>query len=103
MTPCILCMSAGVANRIIGSWNGGCIGEDRVIVTENARDFRTLVGSAELHPGLIILPALGREGTWSLLLAALAFLERRGEPMDMMVSHVLEVAEDGTIVLTPLS
>ena len=31
------------------------IAEDRIIVTENARDFRGLVGKEELHPGLIIL------------------------------------------------
>jgi predicted nuclease of predicted toxin-antitoxin system len=35
-----------------------CIAEDRIIVTENARDFRRLIGRSELHPGLIILPAL---------------------------------------------
>jgi len=40
-----------------------CIDEDRVIVTQNARDFRRLVSGAEIHPGLIILPALDREGT----------------------------------------
>jgi predicted nuclease of predicted toxin-antitoxin system len=39
-----------------------CIAEDRIIVTENARDFRRLIGGSELHPGLIILPALtGKE------------------------------------------
>ena len=39
-----------------------CLSEDRVIVTENARDFRALLAGAELHPGLIILPAIDREG-----------------------------------------
>ena len=70
-----------------------CITEDRVIVTQNARDFRRLVGSAELHPGLIIVPAIDREGTWTLLQAALSFLEGRSRPMDLMVNHVLEVDE----------
>jgi predicted nuclease of predicted toxin-antitoxin system len=51
-----------------------CLAEDRVIVTENARDFRRLVGKTEVHPGLIILPAVDREGTWKLLQAALAFI-----------------------------
>jgi hypothetical protein len=73
-----------------------------VIVTENARDFRRLVGNAELHPGLIILPAIDREGTWALLLAALAFIEDRGKPMDVMVNHVLEVDESGAMTLIPL-
>jgi len=79
-----------------------CIAEDRVIVTENARDFRRLVGKTELHPGLIILPALDREGTWKLLESALAFIRERGEPMSVMVNHVLEVDESGVMTISPL-
>jgi len=79
-----------------------CIAEDRVIVTENSRDFRRLVGKTELHPGLIILPALDREGTWKLLESALAFIRERGEPMSVMVNHVLEVDESGVMTILPL-
>lgn len=79
-----------------------CIGEDRVIVTENARDFRRLIGRTEIHPGLIILPALDREGTWKLLQGALAFITERGEPTDVMVNHVLEVDESGVMTIAPL-
>ena len=79
-----------------------CIAEDRVIVTENARDFRRLVGETELHPGLIILPALDREGTWKLLESALAVIRERGEPMSVMVNHVLEVDESGVMTILPL-
>ena len=79
-----------------------CIAEDRIIVTQNARDFRKLVGRTELHPGLIILPSIDREGTWSLLLAAIANLKERGDPMDIMLNHVLEVTPSGTIALVPL-
>ena len=79
-----------------------CIAEDRVIVTQNARDFRRLVGKTELHPGLIILPALDREGTWKLLESALAFIRERGEPMSVMVNHVLEVDESGVMTILPL-
>ena len=79
-----------------------CIAEDRVIVTENARDFRRLVGKTELHPGLIILPALDREGTWKLLESALAFIRERGESMSVMVNHVLEVDESGVMTILPL-
>jgi Domain of unknown function (DUF5615) len=79
-----------------------CIAEDRVIVTENARDFRRLVGNTELHPGLIILPAIDREGTWALLQAALAFIEDRGKPVDIMMNQVLEVDELGAMTLVPL-
>jgi hypothetical protein len=76
--------------------------EDRVIVTENARDFRRLVSGAEIHPGLIILPALNREETWASLQRALSYLENRRRPADVMVNHVLEVDESGAIMLLPL-
>ncbi len=80
-----------------------CIAEDRVIVTENARDFRRPVGDVQIHPGLMILPAIDREGTWALLQSALAYLENRGNPADVMVNHVLEVGESGAIRLFALS
>jgi predicted nuclease of predicted toxin-antitoxin system len=32
-----------------------CVDEDRTLVTQNAEDFRGLVGRTELHPGLVIL------------------------------------------------
>lgn len=79
-----------------------CIAEDRVIVTENARDFRRLIGKIELHPGLIILPAIDREGTWKLLESALAFIRERGEPMSVMVNRVVEVDESGVMTISPL-
>lgn len=68
-----------------------CIDEDRVVVTENGRDFRGPVTEEELHPGLIILPCLDREATWALLQGALVWLAARGEPSDMMVNHVLDL------------
>ena len=73
-----------------------------MIVTENARDFRRLVGRVQVHPGLIILPAIDREGTWTLLLTALAYLEARGNPADIMVNHALEVDESGAITFVAL-
>ncbi|WP_018290065.1 DUF5615 family PIN-like protein [Verrucomicrobium sp. 3C] len=79
-----------------------CIAEDRILVTQNARDFRRLVGNAELHPGLIILPSVDREGTWRLLESALGFLETKGKPEDAIVNHVLEVDTSGAITFSPL-
>ena len=38
-----------------------CIEQDLILVTANARDFRALVSTQEVHPGLIILPSVGRE------------------------------------------
>lgn len=78
----------GAPDHSVLAW---CIEEDRIIVTQNARDFRRLIGRTKLHPGLIILPSVDREGTWTLLQAAIAFLENRGEPTRIMVNHVLEV------------
>jgi len=50
----------GEPDHLVLAW---CIAEVCVIVTENARDFRRPVGRVELHPGLIILPSIDREGT----------------------------------------
>jgi predicted nuclease of predicted toxin-antitoxin system len=72
-----------------------CISEDRVIVTQNARDFRRLVSKAEVHSGLIILPFATRDVTWELLQAAITCLETKGDPMDVMVNHMLVVATTG--------
>jgi predicted nuclease of predicted toxin-antitoxin system len=80
-----------------------CLSEDRVIVTENARDFRALLADAELHPGLIILPAIDREGTWRLLCKVIDFLTARGDPMKIMVNHVAEIDLHESIRLSPIS
>ncbi len=79
-----------------------CIDEDRIIVTENAEDFRNLVATQEVHPGLIILPCLGREMIWQLLIEAIEQLGRRGRINDVMVNHVLEIDGDGSVRLFPL-
>ena len=79
-----------------------CIARGLVIVTENARDFRALVGAEELHPGLIILPCVGRERAFALLQAAIAYVEAMEDAMDAMVNHVLEVDAEGAIRHYPL-
>ena len=80
-----------------------CLAEDRVIVTENARDFRKLLGKVDLHPGLIILPAIDREGTWRMLRKVIEFLATRGDPMKTMVNHVAEIDLSETVRLSPIS
>lgn len=74
-----------------------CLEEDRVIVTQNARDFRRLIGTTAIHPGLIILPSLDREGTWLLLLRAIDFLAQHDDASGFMVNRVLEVSAGGDI------
>lgn len=76
--------------------------EDLAIVTENARDFRKLVGRVQLHPGLIIVPNLDVVRAKVLLDQAIAFLEARGDPMNVMVNHVLEINASGEIDFYPL-
>jgi len=80
-----------------------CLREDRVIVTENARDFRALLRTVELHPGLIILPAIDCEGTWRLLRKVIDFLADQGDPMKIMVNHVAEVDASESIRLNSMS
>jgi len=79
-----------------------CLAEDRVIVTENAVDFRKLVAREEVHPGLILLPSVARDASLRLLTEAIAHLASLGEPSDVIVNHVLEVSEAGTFTLSPL-
>jgi len=79
-----------------------CLDEDRAIVTENAVDFRKLVARQDVHPGLIILPSVSRERSFSLLVDGLAHLASQGEPSDVIVNHVLEIGKDGGFALSPL-
>ena len=79
-----------------------CIERDLVLVTQNARDFRALVDTSDIHPGLIILPAVDLAGSEMLLRAAMDFLSGDPDPMDAMVNHVLEVSADGAMHLSPL-
>lgn len=72
------------------------------MVTQNARDFRRLIGKAGINPGLIILPSVDREGTWALLQAAIAYLSGKGEAADAIVNHVLEIDESGRISIFAL-
>ncbi|MCP1469683.1 putative nuclease of putative toxin-antitoxin system [Sphingobium sp. OAS761] len=79
-----------------------CLAEDRIIVTENAIDFRKLVAREEIHPGLIILPNVTRDASFTLLLAAVAHLDTLGVGSDVMVNHVLEIDVAGTLQLYSL-
>ena len=79
-----------------------CVAEDRVLVPQNAHDFRNLVGREAIHPGLIVLPPVGQDEAHRLLADAIEDLSTRGRPMDVMVNHVLEVEADGTCRLYAL-
>ena len=80
-----------------------CLKEGRVIVTQNARDFRKLAGRVDPHPGLIILPSLGKTQTWRLLQAALEFLVSRGDAATLIINHALDAPAEGAITLLPIT
>jgi predicted nuclease of predicted toxin-antitoxin system len=74
-----------------------CVEEDRILVTENADDFRGLTGRVDMHPGLIIFPSINRAGTLQLMEGVLRFLGQKVDPRDYMFNRVLEVSKDGAI------
>ena len=80
-----------------------CIDEGLVLVTANARDFRALVASESVHPGLIVLPCVSRRESEALLHTAIRHLSELGDPMRVMVNRVLEVSTEGEIALLPLN
>jgi len=64
---------------------------DRIIVTENADDFRKLAGRVNVHPGLIILPSVARAEAQRLMDIVIAHLTDAGgeRPQDLLVNSVL--------------
>ncbi len=76
--------------------------QDLVLVTATARDFRALVAAQDVHPGLVILPSVGRERSESLMRDAIAYLSKQGDPMDVILNHVLEVSIAAEMTLSML-
>ena len=80
-----------------------CIAEDRVIVTENVGDFRALLASEEIHPGLIAVPQTSRQHGFDLILAAIAFLKRvEADPMRAIVNGMVSFDAEDRPMLSPL-
>jgi len=80
------------------------IAEDRIIVTENADDFRKLAAGVDLHPGLIILPSVARLEAQRLMDLAIEHLARLNtdRPQDAAVNSVLTITATGLIRIDPL-
>lgn len=74
-----------------------CTEENLIIVTQNARDFRALAARTDIHPGMIILPCVGRQAAEAFIRAVIAHLEALGNPDDALVNHVLEIDLEGNI------
>jgi predicted nuclease of predicted toxin-antitoxin system len=77
-----------------------CLAEARVIVTENAVDFRKLLGKQEIHPGLIIIPSVSRDRSIELVSSALTYLASLGNPNSIMINQILEIREPGEFVMS---
>ncbi len=77
------------------------IAEDRIVVTENADDFRKLAASVEIHPGLIVLPSVARSETQRLMELVLHHLANMGgdRPQDLLVNSVLTISATGSITI----
>lgn len=76
-----------------------CFAEERILVTNNARDFLVLAEQEGVHPGLVFLPLGAQEETCSRMKAAIGEIEQRAaaakvDPATLMINHVLEVDED---------
>jgi predicted nuclease of predicted toxin-antitoxin system len=80
------------------------VAEDRILVTENADDFRKLAGSVDLHPGLIILPSVARAEAQRLMDRVIAHLIEVGRerPHDRLVNSVLSISVNGEIRIDSL-
>lgn len=80
------------------------IENDRIIVTENADDFKKLAASVDLHPGLIILPSVARAEAQRLMDLVIAHLIKAGgaRPQDQLVNSVLTITAEADIRIEPL-
>lgn len=80
------------------------IAEDRIIVTENADDFRKLAAGVDLHPGLIILPSVARFEAQRLMDLAIEHLVglNADRPQDAATNSVLTITATGIIRIDPL-
>lgn len=79
-----------------------CVDRDLILVTQNARDFRALVAVQDVHPGLVILPCVGRARTEKLLRVIVEYLSELGDPMNVMVNHVVEISAEANITISML-
>jgi predicted nuclease of predicted toxin-antitoxin system len=84
-----------------------CVEEERVLVTENAGDFRALCATAGIHPGLILLPSTTGEQQRRLFATLLEHVATSAgaaneEPADFMLDRVIEIDNDGAITMESL-
>lgn len=77
-----------------------CFAEDRVLVTNNARDFLRLAEQEGVHPGLVFLPLGSQKELCEWMRTAIAEVERlaakaKASPATLMINSVVEVDGGG--------
>lgn len=72
--------------------------QDRVVITANADDFRSLLAKEPIHPGLIAMPNAELEVLWTLLDLALLHIEWHVDPATYMINRVVAIRADRVIV-----
>ena len=80
------------------------ITDDRIVVTENASDFRDLAARVDMHPGIIVLPSVTRDEARRLMKLVVAYLLTGGfdRPGDALVNAVLTIDAIGSIKVETL-
>ena len=80
------------------------IAEDRIILTENADDFRKLAAGVDLHAGLIILPSVARLEAQRLMDQVIDHLLNLNADrfQDLLVNSVLTISAAGSLRIDPL-
>jgi predicted nuclease of predicted toxin-antitoxin system len=77
-----------------------CFAEDRVLVTNNAKDFLRLAEQEGFHPGLVFLPLGSQQEMCEWMTIAIDEVEQlaakaKSSPATLMVNSVIEVDEMG--------
>ena len=70
------------------------VAENRVLITPNARDFRRLISTAPIHPGIVVIEVLDRDAMLDLIFAAIAHAQAQPDPELYMINRVIELSRD---------
>jgi predicted nuclease of predicted toxin-antitoxin system len=81
-------------DHVIARW---CVDHEHALITNNARDFRTIYARLEIHPGLVvILPSIARALQIALIPTALASIQALPD----LINRLIEVDLEGNIIVS---
>ena len=80
-----------------------CFAEDRILVTNNAKDFLELAEGEGVHPGLVFMPLGSQKEMCGWMRSAIEEIERlaaatKSSPAALMLNSVVEVDEAGSCI-----